>query len=352
MVQNKGKIGIFTFAKGDNYGAVLQAYALKEVLVNMGYKVVFIHLTWDTWKYKILSLFTPLSRRFDSFRKEFLGSFTKECHTKEDLVQVSRDFDYCIMGSDQIWNPTITTHRALFYFGDFLPDYVKRLSYAASFGYSEWKFPELTEDIKNCLKRFNAISVREDEAVDICRNTFEREAVKVLDPTLLYGNFSALLEKPSCKGSVVGFKFSPSIMYYNLLHQIANELDTVPLLMDGLSKTTLKSGLFMNRSWFPSPQTWVTNIANARFVVTDSFHCMAFSIIFNKEFVVIPSNPALQSRMTSLLSDLGLSDRLFNSHEEVLNSKIWYRSIDYTQVNKKLEVLRKKSMDFLREALI
>ena len=352
MGKDKKKIGILTFAKGDNYGAVLQAYALKEVLARMGYTVEFIYLTWNTWKANLLSYVTPLSKRFESFRNEYIGSFTVECHTKEDLARVSKDFNYCIMGSDQIWNPAITAHRALHYFGDFLPDTVKRFSYAASFGFTKWQFPELTDEVKKLLKKFNAVSVREDEAITICRDVFNCEAIKVLDPTLLLGDFSVLLHKPSdYKDTVVGFKFSPSVEYYDLLRKISVELDTFPFLMEGLSKTTIKSGMFTNRSWFPSPQTWISNIANARFVVTDSFHCMAFSIIFKKDFVVIPSNTALQSRMTSLLSDLGLSDRIFASHEKVLESKIWRKSIDYNLVDNKLEKLRKSSMDFLKNAL-
>lgn len=73
---------------------------------------------------------------------------------------------------------------------------------------------------------------------------------------------------------------------------------------------------------------------------------------FQKNFVVIPSRPSLQSRMTSLLGDLGLEDRLFSSHKEVLDSKIWYEPIDYIEVDKRLECLREKSMNFLRMTLL
>lgn len=352
MEQNKGKIGILTFAKGDNYGAVLQAYALAEVLRRMGYRVEFFYLTWATWRHELAALVTPLSRRFESFRKEYIGAFSKECYTKEDLARVSEGLDYCIVGSDQVWNPTITTHRALRYFGDFLPDGVKRFSYAASFGYDGWRFPELTDDVKKLLTCFNVVSVRENEGVNICHNVFGRDATKVLDPTLLLGDFSPLLHNPAFKDAVIGFKFAPSKAYYSLMRRVAGELNTFPVLMERLSKMTFKAGMQVRRSWFPSPQTWVTNIANARFVVTDSFHCMVFAILFKKEFVVIPSNSALQSRMTSLLGDLGLDDRLFSSYKEVLDSKIWDKTIDYMEVDKRLYCLREQSMDFLRDALL
>lgn len=351
MEQNKGKIGVLTFAKGDSYGAVLQAYALAEVLRRMGYRVEFFHLTWTTWRHELITFVTPFSRRFESFRREYIGTFSKECHTREDLARASKVLDCCIMGSDQIWNPAITTHRTLRYFGDFLPDGVRRFSYGASFGYDSWRFPELTDDVRKLLTCFNAVSVRENEGVSICHDVFGCDAVKVLDPTLLLGDFSSLLCKPAFKDAVVGFKFVPSEPYYGLMRQIARELESFPVLMEGLSKMVFKAGMRVRRCWFPSPQTWVTNIANARFVVTDSFHCMVFAILFKKEFVVIPSNSALLSRMTSLLGDLGLDDRLFSSYKEVVDSKIWCRTIDYIEVDKRLECLREKSMDFLRAAL-
>lgn len=351
MGQYKEKIGILTFAKGDNYGAVLQAYALAEVLRRMGYCVEFFHLTWTTWKQDLYAFITPLSRRIDSFRSKFIGSFTKECHTKEDLAMAAEGLDCVIVGSDQIWNPSITTHRALRYWGDFLPEGVRRFSYAASFGYDSWRFPELTDEVRKLLMRFNAVSVRENEGVRICHDVFGLNAVKVLDPTLLLGDFSPLLHKPAFKDAVVGFKFVPSDTYYDVMRLVARELNTFPVLMEGLSKTTFKAGRNVSRCLFPSPQTWVTNIANARFVVTDSFHCMVFAILFKKEFAVIPVNSALQSRMTSLLNDLGIGDRLFSSYQELLDRKIWSTTIDYVEVDKRLENLRKHSMSFLRFAL-
>ena len=87
------------------------------------------------------------------------------------------------------------------------------------------------------------------------------------------------------------------------------------------------------------------------FVVTDSFHCMVFAILFQERICRDSSNSALQSRMTSLLNDLGLGDRLFSSHQEALDRKIWNKSIDYVEVDKRLENLRENSMSFLRSAL-
>lgn len=354
MEQNNGKkikTGILTFAKGDNYGAVLQAYSLAESLRKMGHEVIFLNMTWSTWKKDVASVLTPLSRRFEAFRQEHLKSFSEPCHTKEDLAKASEGLDFCIVGSDQVWNPSITTHRALRYFLDFLPDSVQRVSYAASFGYDTWRFPDLTRQVSSLLSRFKSVSVREDEGVSICENVFGLKAEKVADPTILLGDFSALMEKPKFADTVMGFIYSPTEEYYNLMKQAAAKLDCRPVLMEFVLKFRHKSRFSLKRCRFPSPQTWVTNIANARFVVTDSFHCTVFAILHHRDFAVIPSNSALQGRMLSLLRELGLEDRLFPSCEAAKKSKIWERPIDYRNVDEKIETIRKASLDFLRSAL-
>lgn len=351
MEQNKGKIKIFTFSKGDNYGAVLQSYSLATILRNLNYDVEFIYYTWTTWKYAILSHITPLGIRFEHFRKVFLRSFSRKCLTSNDLLSVCKDADLCIVGSDQVWNPLITGNRALHYFFDFLPDQIKRISYAASFGNSEWEYHELDTEIKELLKKFDFISVRESEGVEICKRWFNCNALKVLDPTLLLGNFDNLLVKPKMKNAILGFKFVPDSYYYELLNMIGCDLNAKAVVMDILTRHITRKVLSLNPVFFPSPQQWISNIAYSRLVVTDSFHCMAFAIIFKRDFIVIPSNKKLQGRMLSLLSDLGLENRLFDSVQSVTESRIWMERIDYVNVDKKLKKLRHDSMQYLQKAL-
>lgn len=347
------KISILTFSKGDNYGAVLQSYGLAEILRRMGYNVEFIHLTWSTWLHRILSSITPLKYRFESFRKKYLKQFSMECHSAADLSKVVKNSDLCIVGSDQVWNPDITTIRAKHYFFDFVPETIPVISYAASFGVDNWKWEDLKSDVSQLLKRFKAISVREDSGVKILADDFGIDAKKVLDPTLLLGDFSSLLvNKKKDNNYVLGFKFVTTPEYYNFIRFVAEELDCKGKIMDMFPRD-IKLTSKLKRKYFLSPQQWITNIANARFVITDSFHTLAFSIIFKREFVIIPSSKLakLQGRMVSLLKELGLEYRIFSSIEDARKSNIWNIPIDYSEVDKKLNKLRSESMEYLEKSL-
>ena len=348
------KISILTFSKGDNYGAVLQSYGLAEVLRRMGYNVEFIYLTWSTCFHRILSNITPLKYRFEGFRKKYLKQFSLECHSAADLSKAVKKSDLCIVGSDQVWNPDITTIRAKHYFFDFVPETIPVISYAASFGVDNWKWNDLKADVSQLLKRFSAISVREDSGIRILADDFGICAKKVLDPTLLLGDFSSLLLNNSEKDDnyVLGFKFVTSPEYYDFIRFVAGELDCVGAIMDMFPRDIkLTSGL--KRKYFLSPQQWITNIANARFVITDSFHTLAFSLIFKRNFAIIPSSKLakLQGRMVSLLKELGLEYRIFSSIEEARRSNVWNISIDYDEIDKKLNELRIESMEYLEKSL-
>lgn len=351
------KIQILTFARGDNYGAVLQSYGLAETLRRMGYTVEFISLKKRaTWRYRIISTLSPLKYRFESFRKKFLRDFTKPAISAEELKEVTKGADCCIVGSDQVWNPAITSVRTPFYFFNFLPDNKPRISYAASFGTDSWKFPEIVPEVKTYLDKFSAISVREKIGIEICKEVFGISATQVLDPTLLLGDFKSLLKRPKYKDSIVGFNFNPSSDYYLLLKKIGHKTNSKILVMDLPSRKMGKEMLGFKLSPFTSVENWVTNIANAKIVITDSFHCMAFSILFHKEFYYIAKNKKLVSRITSLLNLLGIEGRIFQTTEE-LNSLIDSSDfdqvplIDYSLVDSKLEKLRNESKQFLINSL-
>lgn len=357
MEKSKGKISILTFSKGDNYGAVLQSYALAEVLRRMGYGVQFFSMPrWYTWRYWLISNISPLKYRFNSFRRKYLRDFAPLCKTEEELTQVAGNSDFCIVGSDQVWNPNITKERTSIYFLGFVPDSTPKISYAASFGTSEWQHPELTEKIDALLKRFKAVSVREDSGVRICRDTFGINPTLVLDPTLLLGDFNALLKRPKYKDYLVGFMFRPTKALYNSMKKFAQDLHTKTIVMDLPSKQIMDRISIDKVSPFTSVEQWVTNIAFAKAVVTDSFHCLCFSLIFKRNFYFINTNSKLSTRITSLLSSLGLEDRIFNGIEEFekfVDSKDYDKlgDIDYKLVDKKLTDLRDASMAFLKDAL-
>lgn len=346
------KISILTFAKGDNYGAVLQAYALGQVLRGLGYDVEYISLTWTTWVHSILSRITPLRKRFQNFRKNYLKNFSNNCTSFQDLKDSISNTDICIVGSDQVWNPDITTVRALHYFFDFVPCSIPRISYAASFGVDKWKWENLTSRVESLLKNFHAVSVREDSGVAICKSIFDVHATKVLDPTLLLENYNNLLREPLLHNYVLGFKFVTSPEYYSLLKHVAVNINASTLIMDMLPRN-LRHTHIGETSFFPSPEQWVTNVAYSQFVITDSFHCTVFSLIFKKNFMVILPGKLgkVQDRLYSLLKELGLENRIFTSIEEAKKSNIWNSIINYDIVSQKLSKLRTESINYLIQSI-
>lgn len=350
MATSKIKISILTFSKGDNYGAVLQSYALGQFLREHGYKIEYIHLTWTTLRYQITSTLTPLKRNFENFRKHYLKDFSKECHSKDDLREAVKHSQICIVGSDQVWNVDITKWRALFYFLDFVPDSIGRIAYAASFGKKEWDWPNLFEKIKTLLSRFDSVSVREIEGKEIC-NKFGIKASVVLDPTFLLSSYHSLLQSPKYPNSIIGFMFHPSNSYYKLLDKLYAYYNTNVVVMDLPSRKTTWKAFKYKLSPFCKVNTWLTNIANAKFVVTDSFHCLAFSLIFNKQFVFIASNPSLLSRITTILNEVDLSDRIFLNPHEAIEKICHLTPIDYIKVNHKLSKYREESSEFLLTAI-
>lgn len=167
----------------------MQAYALMKYLKNRGAEVEFIDIQLPlspglNWHGRVFQFIQNILA--DKFRKQMHFHFTRRYLDGADLKNDPPKADVYVVGSDQVWNPSITKNLgALTYFFDFLPLQAKRVSYAASIGDAIWKYGELSPCIKEELKKFAAISVREDSAREICKRNFDTKAEVVLDPTLL-----------------------------------------------------------------------------------------------------------------------------------------------------------------------
>lgn len=347
------KISILTFSKGDSYGAVLQSYALATILREWGHQVEFIHLYWlNSWRQFLLKKLTPISYRFEEFRKLYLSPFSKPCSSFEDLAEVTKNTDICIVGSDQVWNPDITKQYMLHYFFDFLPENTYRIAYAASFGIHQWRTTGYETEIIELLKKFSYISVREDSAIHICEDVFRVEAVKVLDPTFLIENYMERLHLIKCTSSnIISFKFSTNSEYYKLLSHMGNKLQKRVVSLDPIRLNTSSEILNFKLAPFSSVESWLHYILNAELVITDSFHCTVFSILFKKQFIVIPGDYKRVDRIHSLLKELNLLDRYYPKIEDLYKADSWCNSIDYSSVFEIIAKQREHSLDFLRRAI-
>lgn len=276
------------------------------------------------------------------FQRQYLPSYVK-------IEEVDKKAVY-IVGSDQVWNHHLFALHGLLFFFDFLPDKVKRISYAASFGEQELQCSdESKKQIRKLLERFSALSVRESFAVELCRKEFGIVPEHVLDPTLLLSDYSKI-SGPVCPSKkLVSFKFVQSPEYFQLLKFMAGELG---LQLVRLDRKYLKFG---NKGYITrhgSVNNWVKTIAESEMFVTDSFHGVAFALIHRKQFIVLPSVESRMGRVISLLRLLDIENRYYKTVEDVYKRSDWMRPIDYQKVTERLVKERECSLNFLKKALL
>ena len=267
------------------------------------------------------------------------------------------NFDAYVVGSDQVWrlkySPLITN-----YFLDFIDknENVKRIAYAASFGVDKWEFsPKLTRQCAILSKRFDAISVREDSAIQLCQENLGVEAYQVVDPTMLLTkeDYLILVEKdkvPKSTGTLLVYVLDKSIENNEIIKRIELEMGLTPFSIMAkntfyeVGKDNLKDCIF------PPVTEWIRGFLDAKYVITDSFHGTVFSIIFNKPFICIGNMDRGVIRFTSLLKIFGLEDRLILSKDELTEEKI-KKNIDFNFVNETLYIEKQKAIKFLFSTL-
>ena len=348
------KISLLTFSKELNFGANLQCYALCKTLQGMGHQVDIIDIQLPRVKFSWYTtlLHIPQDFLFFLFRKKHLNFFTRKYKTPAELQNVQHKSDLYIVGSDQVWNIDITKRlEPLIYFFSFLPDGVRRISYAASFGTDSWQSSALTDKVKMLLHKFNAVGVREQTGVTICKDTFGVDARLVADPTLLLSSYDDICGKYNPQresNELVYFSFVRNKEEQRVIAEFskANHLQAIAL-RSSRSIPGFKQRVYM------SVAEWLNSIRYAKIVVTFSFHCMVFCILFHKKFVAIPAKSGRATRQENLLAQLGLSDHfckdtgaLYKTMEYVIN-----KDIDYAVVDRKINKMREESLDFLQKVL-
>ena len=364
------KIDIMTFSNSHNYGAVLQAYALQEVLkkenkveiinykdkiVNQQYKIIKFNKNIISSILKNILFFNINLKRYLNFKKfikDNLNMTEQEYKTEKELIDNPPVADIYIAGSDQIWNSYTTQGLKDSYSLNFGSEEIKKISYAASIGNSVIDFSE-EKDYKKKLSNLKYISVREENAKDCLEKIIKDKPITVvMDPTLLLtkdewnkkiivNKFKALKEK-----YILAYMVQPDIEYINIVNEIEQKTN---LKVVHFSKTNRGIKNVLKSEYTVGPFEFINLIKNAEYVVCTSFHAIVFSIIFNKRFWVIPHRKT-GSRVTNLLEKLGISERAVNSLDEF--KKMDYdKEIDYKKVNKKLDEERKKSLEWLDNAI-
>lgn len=349
------KISVLTFSKEDNFGANLQCYALLKTLISMGHQVDIIDIQLPPMKMSVISKLMNVWQHFHffKFRKRFINSyFTFKYNSVSELRKTFPVSDVYIVGSDQVWNPMITRRLdPLVYFFSFLPSDAYRISYAASFGNPVWADEKLIPQVSELIKKFSAIGVREVQGVNICRETFHVSAIEVCDPTLLvtdYDEICGSYNKDKETDNIIYFKFIRNKNVENVISGYAKMQDKRYIKLLDFHKT--KGSVIRP---FVSIKRWLEYIRYSNLVITDSFHCLVFCILYHRSFIVLPSVKNRAGRMRNLLDKLNLSER-FCKDEVELSEKIKYladKRIDYDSVQRTIEVMRRESLSFLAEAI-
>lgn len=371
------KTGILTLPLWNNYGGILQAYALKEALKKLGHTPVLID-----YHHKKSNIFTALKENakreirinikrgtpyYPSIKeKQFISKHTlkfidKEFEGKTDraddnvtLSAVTESFGAIIAGSDQIWRPNYAPNIFNFFL-DFAQPRQTKLAYAASFGTDEFPFSkQQTEACKHLLQKFDDVSVREDSGVKLCKAHFNVEAEQLADPVFLldaidYQKFISEKTSQKSSGKLFSYVLDQTKEKKQLIREIAAHknlgvFETMPKPFDKNFKKNKPAYRL------PPVENWLKSFVEADFVVTDSFHGCAFSLIFNKPFIALGNKERGLARFTSLLRLFNLEDRLVTSKNE-MNFILLEKTVNWDIINRIIIDQQQKSFGFLKRNL-
>ena len=373
------KVGILTLPLWNNYGGILQAYALRLAVERLGHNAVFIDVKRDSlsvaeYGFKQAKRWVR-STLFGGINKPYYPSISEMKNISSNtrrfveenmepssghiplsfLPEFSKSLDAIIVGSDQVWRPEYCPNLDLYFLG-FADTNLKKISYAASLGTDDWRFS--FEETSRCgahLRDFHSVSVREESAVGLLQQHMEVGAVQSCDPTLLldaqdYLTVAGIQSSGSSGGrGVFCYVLDPEETRMQGLFKIGSQLDFESFYV--MPKTFDKNYSKSPEEYiFPPVESWIQAFQDSDFVVTDSFHGCVFSIIFNKPFIAIANTDRGRARFESLLAIFNLEERLFDSVKNI-DVEILKKSLDWEEINKIREEQKAKGFDFLKNSL-
>ena len=351
------RVGIITLSLENNYGGILQNFALQKVLKDMGHTPMTCRWTGYTNLGFIKAALFSILKGCRSFPTP-PWTYNKSRKGLEDFIKQNIDYRFyrnpnkflrwfkpqtMIVGSDQVWRPKYNSHLYSAYL-DFVKDKsVKRIAYAASFGVGEWEYTKEQETIcRELIGQFDAVSVREQSGVELCEEYLGVSAQCVLDPTLL---LDREVYEDLCSSIP---KDDESILVYMVDYSEAIKQQAEKLSQStGLPIKIIEADKGVTED--DSVAKWLAAFRDARYVITDSFHGTVFSIIFERNFWAIGNIKRGVSRFDSLLGLFCLQERLILSN--IINDFATYQPVDWTAVNQKSHVHKVDALNFLKDAI-
>ncbi len=357
---DKKKVGVITFHNYDNYGAILQSYGLQKKLRELGtdpeiidYRCEYISNPFRLVNLKKKGLFNyiygvighicylPRRRKCNLFRRKMRYSQPVRAGHME---AVADKYDIYLAGSDQIWDYKLTNFDRT-YFLDFVKEGKKKCSYAASIG--EHLPPEqYREAYGKLLKDFDEILVRENYGADVVEELTGKRPSCVCDPTLLLTpeEWQKLLVEPKKKTPyilVYQLGINPEIVsFVRRLNKVTGcRVVYVPFPLVGLLRCSCQLTV--------GPAEWMGLFQNAEYVVSDSFHGIVFSLLFNRKFFAKVDGHHKNRRVEQLLEQVKLSHRTMGA----LDDEQLTEEIDFTYANEQLAKMRETSLSALKKMI-
>lgn len=355
------KVGILTFHRAINYGAVLQTYALCktvdmfqasaevidyrcDVIENFYYKTISKSNTIKQNIKNVLFYKKQKARNqvFETFCNQYLSMDEEVLYPSDDKTNIDKKYDAFFVGSDQVWNyPCIGGDQT--YLLDFVTDNSKKNSYAASLGKMTNEQIEAM-DFEKYLDTFSNLSVRENEGVELVKRKTGKEVHMNLDPTLL-------LEKEEWEKIASTILINDYLLVYSvnlpqnvmeIARRKAKEKNLKIVVITLENKFSPKKGEIDMSSC--SPNDFLSLFFHAKYVITNSFHGTVFSIIGQKPFLTVKNGKKGldNSRLETLLDNLQLKERLIDAYQD----NDW--NIDYEQVSLRLNELKQDSLNYIR----
>lgn len=352
-------VGVIGLWYGRNYGSMATYFALHQTLTNM------LHLS-------VLMINNPLAPAFENYDKTSPRLVAKNfydvslVYPLSELHRLNSHCDTFIVGSDQLWNIYLSRPYRQMYYLDFADERKKKIAYGTSFGIPYCGTEEEKLVSSNNLKNFDHVSVRDDMSLDIATNIFGvSEVEKVCDPTFLcsaeeYRQLIDLAQQKESEEYILAYILDPNeditrnikIISERLNKKVIVILDELP---DDFKSNVEKFNLPENANIEIKSEVtlydWMWYYSHAGAVITDSFHGTIFSIIFKKPFLTLANQKRGAERFISLLTPLELTYRLFNNPDMLGENYRLLEDIDYTEPDKRLDEIRHRSLDWLKNAI-
>lgn len=359
-------VGIFTFHYADNYGAVLQAYALQAILREMGHDSSIINYRYSpTIPFRLRARrfvtraakrlvngaspgmdLSPRAKAFHAFRNECLCLTPRV--SDNDLIELAGQFDAFVVGSDQVWNANFWGHHCPAYFLEFCRNApVRKISYAPCFGEPAQPV-QFVKKLDALLHNFDSVSVRGDFACQLIEGHSSVTPVGVLDPTFLV-SFDSLPEN--------GHAYADCILVYSLSRKLAADIRATATKMKQMTGHPVVS--IAPRDVYPwadqycqnvSPQLFPRLIRDATCVLTSSYHGTVFAIKYERPFLCF-GHDSRSVRLRDLLHSVGLSDRFIGGSDSSGASAPMHLSPAYCAVREIINARVEDSREFITKAL-